>query len=87
MILIKSMCVQWQGHHTKSNMDASKGPITTEWFKGAQTNIAHNCLDRHVKAGNGDRPCFLFEGNDRGQERVLTYKQTLAEVCRLVRYL
>lgn len=29
------------------------------WFKGGLTNIAYNCLDRHVKAGDGDRVCFF----------------------------
>lgn len=84
----QSLCVpsvQWQRDHTSSNIDTNHGRIFTEWFKGAQTNLAYNCLDRHIQAGHGDRPCFLFEGNDPGQERVLTYAQTLQEVCRLVR--
>jgi len=32
-----------------------QGPIFTEWFKGGKTNIAYNCLDRHVKEGYGDQ--------------------------------
>ena len=28
-------------------------PPTFRWFIGGQTNIAHNCLDQHVKAGRG----------------------------------
>ena len=34
-----------------------QGPIFTEWFKGGKTNIAYNCLDRHVKEGYGDQVC------------------------------
>jgi acyl-coenzyme A synthetase/AMP-(fatty) acid ligase len=34
----------------------------------------YNCLDRWVAAGRGQQPCFLFEGNDVGQERVMTYQ-------------
>ena len=26
-----------------------------KWFVGGQLNVADNCLDRHVEAGNGDR--------------------------------
>lgn len=32
-----------------------KGPVSIEWFSGAETNIAYNCLDRHVEAGKGDK--------------------------------
>lgn len=32
-----------------------QGPIFAEWFKGGKTNIAYNCLDRHVKEGFGDQ--------------------------------
>ncbi len=39
---------------------------------------------RHVEAGHGKQPCFLFEGNDVDREKVLTYAEVLEEVCRLV---
>ena len=61
-----------------------QGPIYSEWFKGGKTNIAYNCLDRHVAEGHGAQPCFLFEGNDVGRDAVMTYKQVLDEVCRVV---
>lgn len=41
-----------------------KGPISIEWFSGAETNIAYNCLDRHVEAGKGDKVAMYWEGND-----------------------
>ena len=47
----------------------TQGPIHHEWFKGGRTNLAFNCLDRHVAAGHGDQPCLLFEGNDIGREK------------------
>lgn len=37
-----------------------------------------------VRPGRGDQACFLWEGNDLGQDRVMTYKQVLEEVCQLV---
>jgi hypothetical protein len=51
------------------------GPIHVEWFKGGLTNIAYNCLDRHVAAGRGDQPCFLWEGNEPKDSAVMTYSQ------------
>ncbi len=57
------------------------------WFEGAQLNITENCLDRHL-ADKGDQPAIIWEPNDPAQKnRVLTYKELHAEVCRFVRVL
>lgn len=37
-----------------------------------------------MKRGRGTQPCFLLEGNDSGEEAVMTYAQVLEEVCRVV---
>lgn len=63
------------------------GRIAAEWFKGGITNICYNALDRHVAAGKGDVPCFLWEGNDIRQDQKWTYQQVLDEVCRLANWL
>ena len=64
-----------------------KGPIRAEFFKGGTTNVCHNALDRHVLAGRGDADCLLWEGNDVGRDRRMTYAQVLEEVCRLANWL
>ena len=63
-----------------------KGKIFTEWFRGGRTNIAYNCLDRHIAEGRGDQTAILWEGNDPGHDRKMTYQEVLDDVCRLVRY-
>lgn len=78
---------QWDEEHISWNFDVRKGPISVEFFKGGMTNICYNALDRHVKAGNGDRVCFLWEGNDLDQDKKMTYKEVLDEVCQLANYL
>ena len=42
--------------HTRWNqvLDWSKAPFA-KWFTGGTLNVAYNCVDRHVEAGNGDR--------------------------------
>ena len=30
-------------------------PPYAKWFVGGKLNVAYNCVDRHVEAGNGDR--------------------------------
>ena len=39
---------------------------------GGGLNIAYESLDRHVKAGRGDKPCLLWDGKD-GAAEVYTY--------------
>mmetsp|Transcript_8924 Transcript_8924/g.26779 ORF Transcript_8924/g.26779 Transcript_8924/m.26779 type:complete len:721 (-) Transcript_8924:858-3020(-) len=78
---------KWEKGHFKYNFDVRKGKIFTSWFAGARTNIAYNCLDRHIKEGRGDQQCILWEGNEPGKQKELTYKQTLTEVCKVANYL
>ena len=52
---------QWTRDHFAYNFDCERGMVSTRIFAGARTNIAFNCLDRHVEAGRGNQPCFLWE--------------------------
>ncbi len=50
-----------------------------KWFVGGKLNVADNCLDRHVDAGNGDKVAIHWEG-EPGDTRTITYADLLAEV-------
>src|SRR5262245_43241503 len=52
------------------------------WFVGGKLNVAYNCLDRHVDAGHGDQVAFYWEG-EPGDTRVVSYRDLLAETCRV----
>jgi acetyl-CoA synthetase len=56
-------------------------PPWVTWFEGGTLNASYNCLDRHVEAGGGDKVAYYWEG-EPGEERTLTYKELLVEVCR-----
>jgi acetyl-CoA synthetase len=62
-------------------LDESRAPFY-EWFVGGQLNACHNCLDRHVEAGLGDRVAFHWHG-EQGEQRTVTY----AQLCRDVQLL
>jgi len=64
-----------------------KDKIEIKWFEGGKTNITVNALDRHVKAGNGDRIAFYWEGNEPGESSTYTYKQLHDEVCKFANVL
>ncbi len=49
---------------------------TFKWFLGAQTNMAYNCVDRHVEAGRGGHSAIAYV-TERGERTVLTYAQLL----------
>jgi acetyl-CoA synthetase len=61
-------------------LDWSEAPVA-KWFVGGSLNVAYNCVDRHVEAGNGDRVAIAFEG-EPGDSRSLTYNDLLAEVSK-----
>ncbi|MDT7710420.1 MAG: acetyl-CoA synthetase [Pseudonocardiales bacterium] len=52
-----------------------------KWFVGGQLNVAYNCVDRHVEAGNGDRVAFHWEG-EPGDSRTITYAALKDEVSK-----
>src|SRR5437764_9773802 len=47
-------------------------PPYAKWFVGGKLNVCHNCVDRHVEAGNGDRVAFHWRGEE-GEELDITY--------------
>jgi acetyl-CoA synthetase len=62
-------------------LDWSAAPFA-KWFTGGTLNVAHNCVDRHVQAGNGDRVAIHWEGERVGEGRALTYSDLQTEVCK-----
>ena len=58
-----------------------------EWFVGGKINVCYNCLDRHVENGKKDKIALLWEGNDVQEQKKLTYKELLTEVCRFANVL
>jgi acetyl-CoA synthetase len=62
-------------------LDWSAAPFA-KWFTGGTLNVAHNCVDRHVQAGNGDRVAIHWEGERVGEDRTLTYSDLQTEVCK-----
>jgi acetyl-CoA synthetase len=62
--------LSWATDWTQT-LDWSDAPFA-RWFVGGSLNVAYNCVDRHVEAGNGDRVALHFEG-EPGDTRTITY--------------
>jgi len=66
-------------------LNESEAPFY-QWFTGGKLNASHNCLDRHVDAGRGDRVAFHWRGEE-GEERDVTYADLLRDTQRLANVL
>ena len=53
-----------------------------KWFLGGSLNVAHNCVDRHVDAGLGERVAYHWEG-EPGDTRTITYADLQRDVVRM----
>jgi acetyl-CoA synthetase len=58
-------------------------PPYAKWFLGGKLNVAYNCVDRHVEAGNGGKVAYYWEGEPDGDRRELTFADLQREVVRL----
>src|SRR5690606_29457498 len=70
----------WHKPFTKV-LDDSNAPFYT-WFEDGELNVSENCLDVHVKNGNGDKTAIIFEADD-GTVQTISYRDLLARVCRI----
>jgi acetyl-CoA synthetase len=64
-------------------------PPFAKWFVGGKTNVAYNCLDRHLEGENSwrrNKAAIIWEG-EPGDVRTLTFGQLHAEVCRFANVL
>jgi acetyl-CoA synthetase len=51
------------------------------WFADGRLNVTESCLDRHLPT-RGDKVALLWEGDEPGDVRRLTYRDLHEQVCR-----
>jgi acetyl-CoA synthetase len=72
--------VTWfKGWERVSHADFGSGDI--RWFEGAKLNASYNCLDRHLES-KGDDIAIIWEGDEPGDERLISYRELHSEVSR-----
>ncbi len=57
------------------------------WFLGGRTNVAYNCIDRHLDGPRKNRAALIWEGDSPSDSKTLTYQQLHREVCRFANVL
>jgi acetyl-CoA synthetase len=58
-----------------------------KWFIGGKLNVSYNCLDRHIKAGRGNKAALIWQGEPLEENKVLTYQQLHYQVCKFANVL
>ena len=56
--------------------------LHVRWFHDGTLNVSANCVDRHL-ATRGDQVAIIWEGDDPGEDRRITYRELHEQVCRL----
>jgi acetyl-CoA synthetase len=54
-------------------------PVDIKWYEDGILNLCHNCVDRHLEE-RSDQVAILFEGDEPGTGRSLTYGELYREV-------
>jgi len=66
-------------------LDSSNKPFY-KWFTGAQFNIVHNAIDRHLKTWRRNKQALIWEGED-GSRRTFSYLAVNREVSKFANIL
>ena len=85
--LEQTKTLDWTKAPTKAgNWSFAPGNISIKWFEDGVLNASYNCIDRHL-AKRGDQVAIIFEGDDPGVSKKVTYKQLHQEVCKFANVL
>jgi acetyl-CoA synthetase len=61
-------------------LDESNKPFY-KWFTGGKTNLAYNCLDRHLDTARKNKLALIWEG-ENGEHRTMSYFRLHKETCK-----
>jgi len=76
------MRIDWTRPYSRVKATSfAPGNVSIEWFGDGTTNVAVNCIDRHL-ATRGDKVAIIWEGDDPTESRSITYRELHEEVCR-----
>jgi acetyl-CoA synthetase len=79
--------IHWMKPFTKvKNTSFGPGNVSIKWFEDGFTNVAYNCIDRHL-AKRGDQVAIIWEGDDPKDQKYITYRELHDAVCRFANIL
>jgi acetyl-CoA synthetase len=79
--------LHWYRTPTKiKNTTFGPGDVSIKWFEDGVTNVAYNCIDRHLPK-RAKQTAIIWEGDDPKDSRHITYQELHDEVCRMANIL
>ena len=74
--------IDWFTPFSKVKDTSFTGKVSIRWFHDGVTNVAYNCIDRHLKK-RGDQVAIIWEGDNPYDDKKITYRELHEHVCRL----
>jgi acetyl-CoA synthetase len=78
--------VDWIKPFTKVKNASFEGDVRIAWYEDGTLNASYNCIDRHLPR-RAKQTAILWEGDDPGDDRRVTYGELHEAVCRLANVL
>ena len=78
--------IDWIKPFTKVKNAAFEGDVHIAWYEDGTLNASYNCIDRHLPK-RAEQTAILWEGDDPGEDRRVTYRELHEAVCRLANVL
>jgi acetyl-CoA synthetase len=78
--------LDWMKPYTKVKNTSFTGNVEIKWFEDGTLNASANCIDRHLPK-RAQQTAILWEGDDPGEERRVSYAELHESVCKLANVL
>jgi acetyl-CoA synthetase len=79
--------IHWYKAPSKiKNVSYAPDNVSIKWFEDGVTNVAYNCIDRHLPK-RAKQTAIIWEGDDPRDDKRITYQELHDEVCRMANIL
>jgi len=74
--------IEWMKPYSKiKDVSFASSNLHIKWYEDGVLNASVNCLDRHLES-RGDQTALLYEGDDPGVSRHISYRELHEDVCK-----
>jgi acetyl-CoA synthetase len=85
--LEEARCLDWMRFPTQAGDSSfAEADFRIRWYADGELNLSYECLDRHLPT-RGDQVAIIWEGDEPGDMRRVTYRELHGEVCRFANVL
>ena len=71
----------------KSVWNTKNRTINHTWFEDGELNVAFNCVDRHMGTPRENKTALIWQGDEPGEDRSVTYGELFLDVCKFTNVL